>query len=728
MTENHFPESTDPDLRAKLEIPSNRELCELVAREKSRLPAVINLAELKDEARIQAYKYMAEYSDAELIATRLEGRIDFTHPDRKILEFLSKLVENGQAEIVARLLPEAKCALGTMEVSVIEFLSLLVEHDQAESVGNVIDIQCSINELRRVEIGLLEALCQHNQARCILDNLPDRVNLSEIPTYSLIILLLISLARNGHAAKVVEMIDDQIDLEELYYNDNLELLVTVLAENGQDKWLVHKLPKKINLLQIDDVQCQLLLTLCQTGQADQIAQKVERTVIPTSVFEGRKEANLVLASLVENGESTLAFDLLPTDIVLRDISTSGSKLLISLTHHGFAEGIASKIKEGIVLAGLRGGMRFEVLDALVAQGQIEAIAAKIEAGKVDINGFSPENCDNLLRALMIEEPFKNIEISFPETLDFTSQYFIERLDYYKIMVEHGMAEVIASRLTDIDLSLRIISSGGLPSLAQVRALSLLRSLVKHGQAPSLIESMVHIEETDIAEVDQEGYFEERLQASRKQIALTPKDRPSQFIGPTTKDLIRAFPKEPLGCKKGWNYYLVRKKGSQSKLYYRPGEEGVGAKIILRNSGISSRSMEAYRRAIEVIPTGVSRAFYPELSKDDIGFDHFYADGFREVYVGANLASIKVERLPEELRASIYEQKRWILSALIFRQIRHCHPHDKNFNVRFLLEEEEGNKSILFDINKAIELTVKSKTTTLTPIVTLRDWDAGSLAQ
>lgn len=67
-------------------------------------------------------------------------------------------------------------------------------------------------------------------------------------------------------------------------------------------------------------------------------------------------------------------------------------------------------------------------------------------------------------------------------------------------------------------------------------------------------------------------------------------------------------------------------------------------------------------------------------------------------------------------------------TLLVNDVQHGHPHDGNFNLRWLLQDDKGGgKEVIFDPNIALQRAYEEELS-ITPIVTLRDWDQGFLVK
>lgn len=221
------------------------------------------------------------------------------------------------------------------------------------------------------------------------------------------------------------------------------------------------------------------------------------------------------------------------------------------------------------------------------------------------------------------------------------------------------------------------------------------------------------------------------------------------VGPHLDEIIEKFPILPGSIKElrgGWVRGKIRKKKKKDE-YGNVIEEGEvfiylkieneSFKVVFRNKNIEEQHLDTYKEAFDLIPEFVSNPVYSELQnkqeKNNSSPKVFSSEprmlsaetslptfGFREVYAGVSLSTLSMKSLPDKVKESIENQKKYILMKLAINGIHHGHSHNANFNVRFLLEKD-GEKQLFFDINVALQHAIKNEMN-FTPIVTLRDWD------
>lgn len=144
------------------------------------------------------------------------------------------------------------------------------------------------------------------------------------------------------------------------------------------------------------------------------------------------------------------------------------------------------------------------------------------------------------------------------------------------------------------------------------------------------------------------------------------------------------------------------------------------------------AITALRKAREVLPAYVSSSDYPELDHDlspplgrstpsqpkSVG-----RYGYREVFAGETIERLAFyEGIPTEILQDVFAQRDYCLIELLARGIHHNDSTNNNFNVRWLLTNEDGTqKSLSFSLASALARANESNLS-ITPIVTLRDWE------
>lgn len=144
-------------------------------------------------------------------------------------------------------------------------------------------------------------------------------------------------------------------------------------------------------------------------------------------------------------------------------------------------------------------------------------------------------------------------------------------------------------------------------------------------------------------------------------------------------------------------------------------------MFFRGKDIPSGSLEILKDVINNYSDFMPSNYYWEVEDSAKTNVKFGTSGFREVFEGISLDQLELSSLPEAIKRSIILQRYYIILELYRNGIDHGHPHIRNFNVRFLLEDAMGRKTVDFDPALAIK-TARRYGMTLTPIVILRDWD------
>ncbi len=149
----------------------------------------------------------------------------------------------------------------------------------------------------------------------------------------------------------------------------------------------------------------------------------------------------------------------------------------------------------------------------------------------------------------------------------------------------------------------------------------------------------------------------------------------------------------------------------------------------------AHAIAALTKAREVLPDFVSSSFYPELPElDDEKSAHSIFQGknrrnkigrhgYREVYAGETIGRLGFyQNIPPEIIEDIFAQRTYILIQLLSHGIHHNDSTNYNFNVRWLLKNKDGAIiTIAFTLDNALR-KAREQNLTLTPIVTLRDWE------
>jgi hypothetical protein len=192
----------------------------------------------------------------------------------------------------------------------------------------------------------------------------------------------------------------------------------------------------------------------------------------------------------------------------------------------------------------------------------------------------------------------------------------------------------------------------------------------------------------------------------------------------------------------WSRFQLSKDGSKAYMYIKkdtyPPRIQFRSDLTTENKGLTfekkDRNITAYRKALETMPEFVNTGTYLEIDSNNLQFaiqkyisihpvgGVSQSSSFRETYGGAPLQKYLYSKC-KALATHVKNQQDFIHLSLATHRINHGHPHERNMNVRFLLTDPEGSQTIEFDANQAFR-HAKIRNATVTPVVTLRDWDAG----
>ncbi|MFA6814465.1 MAG: hypothetical protein WCR60_02880, partial [Patescibacteria group bacterium] len=442
-------------------------------------------------------------------------------------------------------------------------------------------------------------------------------------------------------------------------SDGVAYLLQSLVEKGYDQEILDRLPASLDFKNLSDGVAYLLRSLVEKGYDQEILDRLPASLDFKNLSDG---VAYLLQSLVEKGYDQEILDRSPASLDFKNLSQGAEFLLRSLLEKGYGKKILAKLPAQLDLNDLSQGAVC-LFRSLLEKGYGKKILAKLPA-QLDLNDLSDE-AGNLLVSLLEKGYGKKIIAKLPAQPD-----------------------------------LKNLSQG---------AEFLLRSLTKKPEGEKFVKELLERSKGTVRKGisgDELGFFEGQ-------------------IAPSLSEIIQTFPIKEGSAKEwrgGWLRAELNKTGSKSYVFFKPdGEESF--KIIFFNDEIGDSSLEAYKLATKLIPGFVSAPVYWELldGENQCPEPLLRKNGFREVYAGLSLGSINLNDLPRAIRDSINIQKEITILTLGIYNIHHGHPHDGNFNVRFLLTDENGTKSLLFDLNKAIKMA-KENNCLLTPIVTLRDWD------
>ena len=457
--------------------------------------------------------------------------------------------------------------------------------------------------------------------------------------------------------EILDRLPTQLDLNNLS-NESRYFLV-ILLKKEYDKKILDRLPAQLDLNHLSYWVRSFLQFFVKNGYSKEIVARLPASL---DLNDLSGEAGYLLGLLIEKGHSKEIIVKLPASLDFKNLSDGVAYLLQSLVEKGYDQEILDRSPASLDFKNLSQGAEF-LLRSLLEKGYGKKILAKLPA-QLDLNDLSDE-AGNLLVSLLEKGYGKKIIAKLPAQPD-----------------------------------LKNLSQG---------AEFLLRSLTKKPEGEKFVKELLERSKGTVRKGisgDELGFFEGQ-------------------IAPSLSEIIQTFPIKEGSAKEwrgGWLRAELNKTGSKSYVFFKPdGEESF--KIIFFNDEIGDSSLEAYKLATKLIPGFVSAPVYWELldGENQCPEPLLRKNGFREVYAGLSLGSINLNDLPRAIRDSINIQKEITILTLGIYNIHHGHPHDGNFNVRFLLTDENGTKSLLFDLNKAIKMA-KENNCLLTPIVTLRDWD------
>ncbi len=693
----------------------------------------------------------------------IEGPIDLHNISQKIVEATRKgLTAQNIQDIIANL-PE-QINLNELSANACNFLAYLCESAQVADLVKKLSFSISWENNSVASNFLLTQLVERGFGQNVLESLPDPLNLENLKVGRLLLIL----AQNGFKRQLIDRLPSSINLnlitdpggiflflrfifkEITQYEESkkeffAKLVITVnldelseelggflafLVSKGFGQNLVDKLPSKINLATISKGGNLLLNALCTEGFALEVLKKLPTLIDVENLPWG---AGNFLISIANNPLNSLEiFMKLPKTITPHKCSQATGYILSHLVNNGFGEELFNKLSPSIDINALAEDMSYFLLSlAKMDKRFVSLIGQKIKL-PIKIEALNT-TADSLL-AYLVEHGLSGIADNLTSPIDLASSDENKKYDTLNILTDLGYEKTLIDKLPDsIDINMlsigseeflnsliflgygeivedKILSSVSLASIEKPRARNLINDLFK----AELGEKIKQKIQPQLPE----------LEKSRQEMTISVNELPDEEVGPSLQQLIVGFPLDWQSKENifGWSKYQVNKIGTASAAWIKFDPNDLEAtRIIFLTANIEPESLAVYKKAIELMPTGVSRAFYPELTAN--ARNKFYADGFREVFTGPRLSSLDLEKLPEKVTQSIQAQHQFILWTLIFNGIEHGHPHTDNFNVRFLLKDKQGNKKLFFDVNEALKTAVQDNQT-ITPIVTLRDWDEG----
>lgn len=672
-----------------------------------------------------------------------EGKINWSNLKEEDFASLELAVVNGRAKEICELLPSP--IENTKESNFRDFLIFLIKQgfakDLLEKTAPVKDFaQISENQFYFFYLFIISELTSD-----LFKFLPDfsTIKLSNFnSSFSLFIEYLVenNAELKDNLKNIVRLlIPERISFIDLSTREANAIALLLKIDPEHQLFLLPRIENQIDVLMLDTFQISLLINMLCRGFGQEIVKlmvssaknvslgyfSIELLSQMSDLGFGQKVLEIlenipnkdsssafkVYAALAKNGfaKETIDFGVLQEKLDL-ETDYEGSKVYLShLVEAGFGDQVLQKISTYPELFGTFVDYELETLfTKLVKNGFVKQVLALLSEEALNPIYLTS---DGLLVNLCLRDDgfkrkfFDNLPTNFG--LDFVRNAPLHCL------VEAGFGEELINRLVITDDFLNDFEYDYHDRVENQK--NFLLFLANSG----FKDRFLAIFSKRITELESSL----RSPLSGENLILGSK------VGPHLHEIIKLFPVDyssPIDdLRGGWKRADVDKTGSRAKIYAKLSDEYV-ISVFFRNYQIPIQSLENYLKAFSVMPNFISGPTYPEL--DDGDTPEFlqaktYRDGFREVYAGPSLSDIKINLLPEPLKKSILDQRKLIICNLAINGIDHGHPHNRNFNVRFLLEKD-GQKQIIFDINLAVQLAFKNKMN-ITPIVTLRDWDSAT---
>lgn len=666
------------------------------------LPEQISLSNLSDEA----CKFLARlctFNSAVKLASKLSFDIDWSNNSAELNFLLTTLVENHLGQLVLESLPNP------LSLENLKFGRLLVT---------------------LVKSGFKEEL----KAR-----LANVINLNLVADFGGAFLFLRSLFKEVDKSEKKELFERfEINLNLNEISKSLGKFLAFLVEQGFGQDLVDKLLAKINLETLSEGGNLLLDALCRKGFEQEVLVKLPNQIDVEKLLGGNDSFLIFLAKNKLTSKSI--FTKLPETIIPHQCSSAMGHILDYLVRNGFGEQLFNKLSPSIEINAIDDGMAYFLLSlARMSNRYLYLIGKKISSPiKIDSlsrasdyllsilinNGLAADVADNLVSPISLassditknydslnslsELGYEDLLVQkLPDSID-ANQLSVGASEFLKVLIQKGYGDIVESKILD-SIPLESIEVGTSKENNQTK--NLIRDLLQAGLGEKIKQKL-------------QPQFQE-LEQLRTGIRVSSDELPQEPVGQSLEEMITSFPLnwQEKESKLGWSKFKLAKTGVSTAWIKFDPDDLESTRIVFSTAGIGEASLDTYRSAIKLMPTGVNRAFYPELAPEGSDLDYFYADGFREVFAGPALARLALEKFPKKVAQSIEAQYHFILWTLLFNGIEHGHAHKYNFNVRFLLQDQQGKKTLLFDANEALRRAAQENQT-ITPIVTLRDWDAG----
>ncbi len=548
--------------------------------------------------------------------------------------------------------------------------------------------------------------------------------------------------RETYRVKLVEeisnLIPQEISLEDAFPWDlaNLSLLARIDIQFVEN--FLGRFKKEVNILVLNEKQLDFLNDLVGLGFSNQVVKLIK----PSCNRKISREACYLLHRLAKNGQENIALEFVKIALDKSDSTTVS--VCSSLVEKGFADEVIALgiLPDNFLMGSPDLNKYISLFMALVKVGKGSEIIKRIT--RINLNSLEPleyEFIDRLIKFNFSGDLARLIS----DYIDYShltskARRFLAKLAPVSPKIKEGLLSNIPekfdlSMINELILYLDGLLDGPLADeiLSRFTGLNQLTDFKydfygqdsDRNQLYFLTEIAIsgHVDQLNalFAEIFKKIESGLRQPIDHESLSLTRK------AGPHLHELIKKFPiidgyGESL--RFGWIKRKVNKGGSENFVYLNLGAGNL--KVIFRSSLIQQSYLASYQKAFNLIPDYVVGANYPELQNNKSEKKCLSVDSlgsYREVYAGPSLDLLDLDALPVTVRDSIENQRKYILLKLGINGINHGHAHERNFNVRFLLTKGQ-QKKLFFDVNMAIRFAIEQQMA-LTPIVTLRDWDAAT---
>lgn len=585
-----------------------------------------------------------------------------------------------------------KIDLGNLSKDEVQFLISMFQKDYIEKVISLLPDKIDLSNLSEGVGWFLKVLTEMGYAEKLITLLPDKMNINDLSGEA--DWFLDSLISQRHTEKVIAWLPDQIDLNNV--GEQAVWFLDKLVLCGHDDEIINKLiGNVINLGSLSQKLGWLLRSLVQRDHVKEIISLLPDEINISNLSEGAGE---LLESIIEKDYAGRFIDLLPDKVDLSNFGEGASNFLVSLVlnldsyyDYNFISLLPNKMDLGSLSKGVS---RF--LNSLIRKkGHIEKILSLLP-NKIDLNNFSKE-AGVFLNSLIEQGYDEKIIALLPDKINLSNLNEDVGL-FLKSLGEKGRVYEIFNKLTNNPVDLNSLNKEMCLFLSL-----LINKLPEEGK--ELVEEILERSKISLRRAITINEFED-------------------FQTQETLSLIEIIKTFPISSAKpwrgGWLRAEVEKDGSETYVFFKQSDDGK-FKIMFLNDEIGKESLESYRKAAEIIPEYISASAYLELQDNKHPEILMRKKGFKEVYAGPSLGNFDMDNLPPAISTSINSQKEYIKLNLELHKINHGHTHDGNFNIRFLLTDAGGQRTLSFDVNEAIKLA-REQNLSLTPIVILRDWD------